>query len=132
MTMIPHNFAEPAYSSMRRLTKPGACDNHAPWPDGHGGEMEKQEAGATEQKNEIPGLGRAGFKAHCPHCRHETLFVRARLSNRRHLLLTIVTAGLWAIAWCTLFIGKCLRPWRCSLCGWHKPEFHRTSRIGLV
>jgi hypothetical protein len=77
------------------------------------------------ENNEGIDSGRAGFTAYCPHCRREAIFVHARLRNQRHLLLTLVTAGAWAVVWAALFIGKCLRPWRCGVCGWHKPEFRK-------
>jgi hypothetical protein len=80
----------------------------------------------TIEGNAGLGSGRAGFTAHCPHCRQEQTFVHAHLSHRRHLLLTILTAGIWSVVWMALFIGKCLRPWRCGVCGWHKPEFRKT------
>ena len=80
------------------------------------------------EKNEGLGLGRAGFTAHCPRCRQDEVFVRARLSHRRHLLLTLLTAGLWSIVWAALIVGICLRPWRCRACGWHKPEFRNANR----
>jgi hypothetical protein len=81
------------------------------------------------EKTEGLGKGRAGFTAHCPHCREERVFIHARLSIRRHLILTILTGGLWGVVWAALLIGKSLRPWRCSVCGWHKPEFRKTCRL---
>jgi len=47
----------------------------------------------------------------------------------RHLVLTILTAGLWSISWLILCVGKALRPWRCSVCGWHKPEFRQATCV---
>jgi predicted Zn-ribbon and HTH transcriptional regulator len=78
---------------------------------------------------ECSGLdaGQAGFAAHCPHCRRESLFVETRIAHRKHLLLSIVTAGLWLIPWAALIFGRLLRPYRCQACGWHKPEFRITS-----
>jgi predicted Zn-ribbon and HTH transcriptional regulator len=62
-------------------------------------------------------------RAHCPRCRHQQIFVTARINHPLHLGLTLLTAGLWLISWIALSIGKVLRPWRCEHCGWHKPEF---------
>ena len=73
--------------------------------------------------------GQDGFTAHCAHCRHESLFAPAPISHRRHLLISLLTGGLWLIPWSALLIGKLLRPWRCSACGWHKPEFRGTAHI---
>jgi hypothetical protein len=75
------------------------------------------------------GLEPTGFTAHCPHCRRETLFIPARIRHSRHLLIIVLTAGLWTIVWAALVLGKCLRPWRCSVCGWHKPEFRKNSPL---
>ncbi len=73
-------------------------------------------------------MERTGFRAHCPHCRGESIFIHARVSNRRHLVLTVLTGGIWFPVWAALLLGKCLRPWRCGVCGWHKPEFRKTGQ----
>jgi hypothetical protein len=75
---------------------------------------------------------RHGFTAHCPHCRQEAVFSHARIATRRHLLLTLVTGGLWAVVWVSLLVGKALRPWRCCVCGWHKAEFRSGPREGMA
>ncbi|MGA3170614.1 MAG: hypothetical protein ABSE62_06335 [Chthoniobacteraceae bacterium] len=75
------------------------------------------------EKEAEPGPDRIGIKAHCSHCRCERLFVHARLEVRRHLIITILTTGLWLPVWAALFFSKSLRPWRCGVCQWHKPEF---------
>jgi rubredoxin len=83
-----------------------------------------------EEKGKKAGLGseRTGFTAHCPHCRQESVFEHARIANRRHLLLTVLTGGIWIFVWLALLFGKCMRPWRCRVCGWHKPEFRKACR----
>ena len=78
---------------------------------------------------EVPGADRKGFTAHCPRCRREQLFTRTQLSIAPHLILSILTAGLWTIVWACLLAGKALRPWRCSVCGWHKPEFRSAPAV---
>jgi hypothetical protein len=85
--------------------------------------------GCTGSPGSEPGL--EGFTAHCPRCRQESLFVEAHIAHRKHLLLTLVTAGLWLVPWCALILGKTLRPYRCYVCGWHKPEFRKTTQISL-
>ena len=86
----------------------------------HEGEMENIEA---------PGKDRDGIRAFCTHCRREQTFIHAPLSNRFHLILTVVTFGLWLPVWAALLFGRSLRPWRCKQCGWHKPEFRGTTRV---
>jgi predicted RNA-binding Zn-ribbon protein involved in translation (DUF1610 family) len=78
-------------------------------------------------KNELLGAESTGFTAHCPNCRRETVWVKARISHGWHLLLIVVTGGLWTVSWLALLIGKVMRPWRCEVCGWHKPEFRNKA-----
>lgn len=40
-----------------------------------------------------------------------------------HLLFSILTLGLWAVSWLSIYLGQHFRPWRCEHCRWHKPEF---------
>jgi hypothetical protein len=79
------------------------------------------------ENNDGHPAGRAGFTAHCPRCRRDEVFIHARLARRRHLILALLTAGAWLPVWFALFILKSLRPWRCRACGWHKPEFRKTT-----
>lgn len=83
--------------------------------------------GITEANGER-GTSRVGFTAYCPHCRMETLFTHLKVANRRHLILSILTGGLWIVVWLAVLLGRLLRPWRCSVCGWHKPEFLKGRR----
>jgi len=87
----------------------------------------KEAQGCLE--NPDPGSGTGGFAAHCPHCRRESVFIEGRVAHRKHLLLTIVTAGLWLVPWAAMILGKLLRPYRCQVCGWHKPEFRKLTPI---
>jgi hypothetical protein len=84
--------------------------------------------GLTHASGEVEST-RTGFTAYCPHCRHEALFTHMHVANRRHLVLSIVTGGLWLVVWFAVLLGRVLRPWRCTACGWHKPEF-RKMRTG--
>ncbi|HEX4084319.1 MAG TPA: hypothetical protein VHY22_05370 [Chthoniobacteraceae bacterium] len=64
-----------------------------------------------------------GFTAYCSWCKCERDFVKSRVHNSRHLIATILTGGLWLAGWLAVCIDTALRPWRCHVCGWHKPEF---------
>ena len=86
--------------------------------------------GCTESPSQ--GSGNAGFAAHCPHCRRESIFVETRVAHRKHLLLSIVTAGIWLVPWAAMILGKLLRPYRCHACGWHKPEFRKLVPISAA
>jgi len=65
----------------------------------------------------------SSMHAYCARCRHRHIFVRAKINHPIHLILSILTFGLWLISWVAVCIGTILRPWRCEHCGWHKPEF---------
>lgn len=42
---------------------------------------------------------------------------RATPNHILHLILSIVTAGLWLIVWLLVAIENGNRPWRCPICG---------------
>jgi len=63
------------------------------------------------------------IRAHCPRCRHQQIFTRATINHPLHLLLSLMTAGLWIISWIAICLGRFMRPWRCEHCGWHTPVF---------
>jgi hypothetical protein len=51
---------------------------------------------------------------------HGAVLARAKGTNHvLHLLLTIVTGGLWAIVWIFACMGK--KNWRCPVCGQNIP-----------
>src|SRR5208337_444510 len=87
-----------------------------------GGRTEKQ-ATASADSEEIV--------AHCTSCRCERIFVRARVRHLRHFMSTLLTGGLWLIAWLAVSIARSIRPWRCENCGWHKPEFRGHLREAI-
>jgi hypothetical protein len=68
------------------------------------------------------------IRAHCPRCRHQQLFVRAKINHLLHFTLSILTAGLWLISWVAICIGRVVRPWRCEHCAWHSPDFGMDQR----
>ena len=69
------------------------------------------------------GMKKDKTRAYCRRCRHEQTFVRARMHHGVHLLFSILTLGLWAVSWLSIYLGQLFRPWRCEHCRWHKPEF---------
>jgi len=63
--------------------------------------------------------------AYCAHCRSLERFIPTKVANHRYLIFSLLTGGVWLIPWLTAVIGKAMRPLRCKVCGWHKPEFRR-------
>lgn len=66
----------------------------------------------------------------CEACRRQVLIRRKGISLLRHLILTILTAGVWVVVWFLLLPvllswlvgdggsrGSVTRPWRCTNCG---------------
>lgn len=54
-------------------------------------------------------------QAFCMHCGQHRLVKAAGVNHILHLLLTVVTGGLWIIPWCILAMRA--KKWRCSECG---------------
>ena len=53
---------------------------------------------------------------HCSTCGDSVLAQRPGINHILHLLLTIVTGGIWAIVWILVAIFK-FGGWRCTQCG---------------
>ena len=51
----------------------------------------------------------------CDHCGEYVLAVRKGTNHILHLLLTIVTGGIWIIVW--ILVSIKMGGWRCSKCG---------------
>ncbi len=63
------------------------------------------------------------IRAYCLRCRHQQTFVRSQMHHGVHLFFSVITLGLWAVSWLSIYLGHFFRPWRCEHCRWHKPEF---------
>jgi hypothetical protein len=50
----------------------------------------------------------------CPQCGEQRLLLR---EGPNHLILTVLTFGLWAIVWFIVAVNKGGAPARCSVCG---------------
>jgi predicted RNA-binding Zn-ribbon protein involved in translation (DUF1610 family) len=52
----------------------------------------------------------------CENCGKNTLHTKSSVNHILHLLLSIVTGGIWLIVWAILVLipGS---PWKCSVCG---------------
>ena len=52
----------------------------------------------------------------CEHCGKKTLHTQASLNHILHLILSIVTGGVWLVVWIFLALVSD-SAWRCSECG---------------
>lgn len=68
-------------------------------------------------------MSRRSIRAYCPRCRHLQPFLKARFDWKLHLLLTVLTVGVWGICLVSAGLKRFIWPWRCEHCGWHEPDF---------
>jgi hypothetical protein len=54
---------------------------------------------------------------YCEHCGRLRRFTKRCADHPRHLMATILTGGLWGIAWWFLYREEKQRPWKCCMCG---------------
>ncbi len=64
------------------------------------------------------------MRSYCTSCDHSRPFQKQGASNILHLLLSIVTAGLWLPIWLLCGLSAVLKPYHCPQCG----ERHRVRR----
>lgn len=55
-------------------------------------------------------------KAPCEHCQQWTQHYRDAPNHVMHILLTLLTCGIWAPVWLIAAMGG-VRHWRCCRCG---------------
>lgn len=68
-------------------------------------------------------MGTDGVMAFCTSCKCERPFRKHPVNHLLHLLITVLTGGFWLVPWLAIYVDREFRPWRCKVCGWHKPEF---------
>lgn len=53
----------------------------------------------------------------CNVCQRQTLYQKPRINHILHLILSIITFGLWTLVWIILGIRNADKPMRCASCG---------------
>lgn len=54
----------------------------------------------------------------CPTCNQQRLMRRQGTNHVLHLVLTVLTIGIWGLVWIFVAVSnKGTAPWRCSVCG---------------
>lgn len=56
-------------------------------------------------------------RIHCKDCGQWRLFTKERISHVLHLLLALVSGGLWIPVWIICGIVNWMRPYHCPICG---------------
>lgn len=54
---------------------------------------------------------------YCATCQRQTLHVKPRINNVLHLVLSVLTVGIWLVVWAALGLGNSAERARCSVCG---------------
>ena len=63
------------------------------------------------------------YSAFCPTCGRQSLFQRPGINHVLHLILSLVTVGLWVIVWLILVATNSAKKPRCATCGMEMPTF---------
>lgn len=66
-------------------------------------------------------MGTEYVRGYCPNCQENVLGVRKGTNHVLHLLLSIITFGIWIIIW--ILVSIKIGGWRCSVCGGILPLF---------
>lgn len=78
-------------------------------------------------------MGQVQGSAFCRNCKTQVMTVRNTPSHLLHLILSIVTAGLWLFVWFFIIINGS-GPARCTRCGLDtaRPFIFRLARFGVI
>jgi hypothetical protein len=52
----------------------------------------------------------------CERCNSEESFFRQDINHNLHVILSILTGGLWLVSYAAILIGHRFEPWFCSAC----------------
>lgn len=55
--------------------------------------------------------------AWCATCRRQTLHEKPKINNTLHLILTVLTLGIWLLVWAGLGLASASKRLRCTVCG---------------
>ena len=62
-------------------------------------------------------MGMQETSKYCKSCNKQVLARKKGTNHILHLLLTLLTGGLWLLIWILCGISNGLSSWRCSFCG---------------
>jgi DNA-directed RNA polymerase subunit RPC12/RpoP len=62
-------------------------------------------------------MATAQITAECSYCRSKRLFTKSGPSHVLHLILSVLTVGLWLPVWVIIVVLGALTPYRCQSCG---------------
>lgn len=56
-------------------------------------------------------------KGYCCECEKQTSGSRPKVNHVLHLLLTLLTGGLWLVAWLLVVVNNSSKDYHCMRCG---------------
>ena len=62
-------------------------------------------------------MGQKHAQRWCPNCERNVLAVKDAPNHVLHLLLSVITFGVWIVGWAAASLASDWRGWRCSDCG---------------
>ena len=75
-------------------------------------------------------MGTVQSTGFCETCGKQTMFVKQKLNNVLHLILSVLTAGIWLIVWLVLGMINSGKKPRCTSCGMPKSSGQVLSTYG--
>jgi hypothetical protein len=69
----------------------------------------------TPQLSRIEIMGQKQTQKYCKYCEDYVLATRRETNHILHLLLTLITGGIWFIIW--IIVAMNTDKWRCTQCG---------------
>ncbi len=56
-------------------------------------------------------------RRHCKTCDQKRLFEKEKQNNVLHLILSVITIGMWLPVWILIAVLGAFKPFRCTVCG---------------
>lgn len=72
------------------------------------------------------------ISAYCPTCNRQSMFQKQKINHILHLILTVLTFGVWGVVWICLAISNSSKPVRCVQCGLPKGVKGQTQGLPIV
>lgn len=69
------------------------------------------------KKLEVNNMAVSKIRRFCKDCNQNRLFEKQKPNHILHLILTVLTVGVWFLIWIPLIIISMFKPFRCGDCG---------------
>lgn len=62
-------------------------------------------------------MGQSTIRRNCTFCNQPRPFTKQAPSHILHLILSVVTVGIWIPVWILMVVLNAFKPYRCTTCG---------------